>query len=237
MLKKTASPFPLPQLFMTKKKIVIFANGKLKNSKKAKRLASDASFIICADGGALHCFELGIIPDLLIGDFDSIPKKLRKKFEKNQVEIKQYPVHKDSTDLELALVYASRYREKKQLKDKLPVHILGALGGRWDMSLATLLLPVSPQHRHLEITIHSDHERIRLLLPGRHTIFAEPGKRLSLLPISSDVKELTLAGFEYAVKDITLKFGSSRGLSNRVEEESTLIRFSEGQLMMVLEEE
>ncbi len=225
---------------MTPKKIIIFANGIIENSKKAKRIASDAQQIICADGGAVHCAELGIIPDLIIGDFDSIPKKIRKKFAKHKVEIKQYPIHKDYTDLELALQQAAetaaKCEKKEKGKKKAAVHIVAGLGGRWDMSLATLLLPASHQYHDLEIIIHGKEESMQVLAAGRHTISGKRGQRVSFLPLCGDAKGITLAGFEYAAGDITLKFGSSRGVSNTLVEESGLIRIKEGMLMMVRED-
>ncbi|MBM9518578.1 thiamine diphosphokinase [Desulforhopalus vacuolatus] len=222
---------------MTEKKIVIFANGKLKNRARALRIASDADFIICADGGSVHCDNLGIIPDLLVGDLDSTPKKLRKKFEMQHVKIDQHPTHKDNTDLELALHYAVKMREKYKSNrhDKVSVHLLGGLGGRLDMTLATILIPTAWGHRNLDISIHGDHNLVRLFPPGSHTVYGIPGARVSFLPISGDVKDLSLIGFEYSVDHINLRLGSSRCVSNCIEKDSCLVCFTEGTLLMVMD--
>lgn len=219
---------------MPKKKIVIFANGRMKNSEKAHRIAAEADYIICADGGAVHCDRVGFFPDLLVGDFDSIPKKLRRKLEKKQVEIEQHPVHKDCTDLELALHHVTNLKKKKD--KRTTVHILGALGGRWDMSLATVLLPLAADNQQLEIFLHGDKEMLSVFSPGRHTLHGTPGQRVSFLPISGTVEGLSLAGFTYSAKDISLEPGSSRGVSNCLEEKTCLIQFEQGKLLMILEE-
>jgi thiamine pyrophosphokinase len=221
---------------MAEKKIVIFANGKLKNAEKARRISSDADFIICADGGAVHCDNLGIIPDLLVGDLDSTPKKLRKKLQAQHVEIDQHPTHKDSTDLELALRHAVKMREKHKSNRnyKVSVHLLAALGGRLDMTLATILLPAAWGHRNLDIFIHGDHNLVRLFTPGSHTVYGIPGATVSFLPLAGEVKELSLVGFEYSVDEINLRLGSSRCVSNRIERDSCLVSFTEGMLLMVM---
>ncbi|MCK9175440.1 MAG: thiamine diphosphokinase [Desulforhopalus sp.] len=222
---------------MTEKKIVIFANGKLKNRERARHIASDADFIICADGGSVYCDNLGIIPDLLVGDLDSTPKKLRKKFEMQHVEIDQHPTHKDSTDLELALRHAVKMREehKSNRHDKVSVHLIAALGGRLDMTLATILIPAAWAYRNLDIFIHGDHNLVRLLSPGSHTVYGTPGARVSFLPIAGEVKDLSLIGFEYSVDHINLRLGSSRCVSNHIEKDSCLVCFTEGMLLMVMD--
>ena len=80
---------------------VIIGNGDIKDYQYIKSKSIDNDFIICADGGYNHAEKMGIVPDVLIGDFDSaneILKKLRDRIE--------YPKRKDFTDGELAVAYA-----------------------------------------------------------------------------------------------------------------------------------
>ena len=50
---------------------VIIGNGDIKDYQYIKSKINDNDFIICADGGYNHAEKMGIVPDVLIGDFDS----------------------------------------------------------------------------------------------------------------------------------------------------------------------
>ncbi len=118
------------------KRAIIFANGRMESPPPITKSVLPSDLIIAADGGSLHCKTLGIIPNVIIGDFDSIGTKDISPYKEVGVEIVQHPTHKDETDLELALQYAVNHGVTK-------VHIIGALGNRWDMTLSNILLAVN----------------------------------------------------------------------------------------------
>ena len=60
-------------------------------------------WIIAADAGYLHCLNAGITPDLLIGDFDSMPDIPFLKSVPHMPEMERVPVEKDDTDTMLAV--------------------------------------------------------------------------------------------------------------------------------------
>ena len=92
--------------------ILIFANGKMSNLAWMGPYIKDGSTIIAADGGAKHVAKLGIEPDIVIGDFDSITPELREQLASKGSLFISHSEHKDETDLELALLYAvSHYEE------------------------------------------------------------------------------------------------------------------------------
>jgi len=62
--------------------ILIVANGTIKNRNFYKKIIKKASIIIAADGGADNCIKLGISPNYVIGDLDSISNKAKEKFKK-----------------------------------------------------------------------------------------------------------------------------------------------------------
>ena len=153
-----------------------------------------------------------------------------KKLQKKHVEIEQHPVHKNNTDLELALQRATASGSNEE---NTTIHILGGLGGRWDMSLATIFLPLANENTLLEIVIHGDKEVLRVLTPGCHCFRSTPGKQVSFLPLLGKVEKLTLIGFRYSVTDISLEPGSSRGVSNFIEEKNCRVQFLLGRLLMI----
>ena len=106
---------------------VIIGNGDIKDYQYIKSKINDNDFIICADGGYNHAEKMGIVPDVLIGDFDSA-----KNFEKVKDRI-EYPKRKDFTDGELAVAYAvdNGYED---------IVLIAMTGDRFDHSIADILL-------------------------------------------------------------------------------------------------
>ena len=113
-------------------RIVIIANGSVEPKADLAYWAKQADLLIAADGGADHCLAAGIVPDGVIGDLDSISDSVLKILNSQGKIIISYPAEKDFTDLELAM----RYAVDQGGRD----HYLGALGARWDMSVANLML-------------------------------------------------------------------------------------------------
>ena len=208
--------------------VVIFANGELTAADKAASLAEKADLIIAVDGGANHCQALGITPDILLGDLDSIDPDLLCSYEQNNVTIHRYPVDKDKTDLELACDLAIT-------KQATRVTILAALGGRWDMSFANLLLLAAPKYIGVEILLVDQETTIGIChnREERHLTFPA-GTTISLLPLNGDVEGVTLTGFKYPLTDQILKYSSSRGISNIMTESSATIVIKSGVLLWMV---
>ena len=205
--------------------VVVFANGELDVHEKAIDLAKQADLIIAVDGGANHCRTLGITPHILLGDLDSIDPDLLCSYEQNNVTIHRYPVDKDKTDLELALDLAIA-------KQATRITILAALGGRWDMSFANLLLLAAPEYVGVEILLVEQETTIGICHGREEKHLAFPaGTTISLLPLNGDVDGVTLTGFKYSLTDQILKYSSSRGISNIMTESSAKIVIKSGVLL------
>jgi len=82
-------------------KASIIVNGGTKGT-----LLITGDYIIAVDGGANELRRRGIIPNVIIGDMDSISQSTLNYFKDKGVKVVTYPHEKDETDLELALVYA-----------------------------------------------------------------------------------------------------------------------------------
>ncbi len=123
-------------------RIVIFANGELPNLKKARALLRPDDYIICADGGRRHALALGLRPDLIIGDMDSVEKEQLQKLQADDVAIEFFPRDKNETDLELAINHAVELKPEQ-------IIIVAALGGRLDQTLANIALLSDASTRHI----------------------------------------------------------------------------------------
>ena len=98
---------------------------------------ADDRLVIAADGGLLKAAAAGVKPDVVVGDFDSVPAGAVEAAEADGVEVIRYPTSKDESDTELAVREAIR-------RGATDVEIAGALGGqRIDHTLANLLLLAS----------------------------------------------------------------------------------------------
>ncbi|GAB4475977.1 MAG: thiamine diphosphokinase [Anaerolineales bacterium] len=211
-------------------RVVIFANGEFHPSPWASKWLAQAKLCIAADGGLRHCQALNLLPDILIGDFDSLTEEDVHRMEQSDVRVERFPARKDETDLELALRLAVKVGAEEVL-------ILGGLGARWDQTFANLLLPFSQRFCDLQITfVDGDHELHFLNAPPvKHTyIDGKVGDTLSLIPLAGDAHGVTTQGLEYALRGETLYFGQTRGVSNVLIEETAKIEIEQGSLLVVL---
>lgn len=189
-------------------KTLIFLGGDLGAPQQVSRYLHGATTIIAVDHGADHCYRLGLTPDLILGDLDSIAPATLAHYQALGVEIERHPRHKDATDLELALDRVAGERHEQVL-------LLAALGGRWDMSLGNVLTASRPIYGKLRLALIGPDCTLHILHPGRSLLLTGAvGERVSLLPVHGDARGICLEGFEYPLQNATLNTGSSRGISN-----------------------
>ena len=101
------------------KKYVIFLNGEYKYSQEfMDKLVSENAVCFCADGGANFAFKYGKMPEVIIGDLDSIEKKVLEYYKSKNILIKKFPKDKDFTDFELILKEINKFRKIRILLRK-----------------------------------------------------------------------------------------------------------------------
>ncbi len=201
---------------------VIFANGSL--NPPVSILPED--LIIAADGGARHCLALGLVPAVVIGDLDSLTPAELETLGAQGAKIVQFPVRKDFTDLELALQHARRSGADEIL-------ILGALGARWDQTLANVALPAA--FPELAIRLADGNQEFFYLRAGETiTVAGRPGDTLSLIPLGGEAQGITTDQLEYPLRDENLPLGSTRGVSNVLLAEQARYRCALGFLLCVV---
>ncbi len=184
--------------------------------------------IIAADRGLHFCKVAGILPDVILGDFDSVQNAELNYYQENYRErIWKYPARKNATDTELALNLALEYGSKK-------ITILGATGTRLDHVLGNIQLLKRALSQGAVCKLVDSHNCIRLI-DGRLILHKEKqfGDYISLIPFSPMVEGLTLEGFEYPLDHFNLASGNGRGISNRIQDDTAYIAFSKGFLLVV----
>ncbi|KXS50098.1 thiamine diphosphokinase [Halanaerobium congolense] len=183
--------------------------------------------IIAVDGGANNIRELEVLPDLILGDLDSITKQNKDYYSRKNIDLLKYPVEKDQTDSEIAVDYCLEYGINK-------IYLFAALGGRIDQQLANLNLLEYIDEINLEAKIISQKIEIALI-KNNHQFEHKKGYRLSLIPQSKKVEGVTIKGCKYNLKNQDIKRSKSRGISNLIEEEKAEVIIENGVLFYVLE--
>jgi thiamine pyrophosphokinase len=207
---------------------VIFANGRLSHPDVDRGRLRPEDRILAADGGLHNALRLGVNPSVILGDLDSIDPASLPALEASGITLVRHPRRKDETDLELALQYAVQHGAREIL-------VLGALGDRWDQTLANALLLASPRLAATRTWLADGGQLLTVVRGGGSiTLEAPPGTTLSLLPLAGDAQGVRTTGLEYALSGETLKFAATRGLSNTLLGSSATVGLDQGLLLVTL---
>ena len=204
----------------------IVANGELQSNVRLVEIWRTADLRIAADGGAVNARKhLTLAPDVLIGDFDSVDDETRAWCIKAHTESIQHPREKNETDLELAIDLAIA-------RGATDLSILGALGGRFDQSMANAFLLVKPAQAHIAARI-VDIDFDAWIAWELSSISGKIGETVSLIPLTDRVDGIVTKGLRYPLRNETLFLGSPRGVSNELIVENASVSFKSGLLLVV----
>jgi thiamine pyrophosphokinase len=196
--------------------------------KRLAKLAPKAGLVIAADRGAEALLSLGLLPDILVGDMDSVePSRLEAL--PTSVQVLRFSRDKDETDLELALLEAVR-----RAPESAEMLILLALGGRMDHSLANLQLAARPELAGRRLRFLSGDQTLWPIIgPAVLEIDGATGDTVSLLPLGDGVRIAGTRGLQWPLEAAWLAVGPARGISNRMTEERAVIEVAAGFLLCV----
>lgn len=186
--------------------------------------AMPGDMIIGVDGGSQYLSSIGLQPQIIIGDLDSLPVDQLHRFEAQGTKFLRYPREKDDTDFELALSYAIG-----QNCDS--IFVFGALGGRVDHILANLFLPIQFIGKASIRFVHGHEELI--YISGTTIVKGRKGDLLSLIPIAGTVTGVKTIGVKYPLRGEDLLFGKTRGVSNEMVSTEAKISITSGILLGV----
>ncbi|MBI9045616.1 MAG: thiamine diphosphokinase [Anaerolineaceae bacterium] len=210
---------------MEKNKAMIFVNGDLKDISRLRSQITADTYLVAVDGGLRHLKALGLKPDLLVGDMDSVSLQDLAEVKKSGIEIRQYPVEKDETDLELAL-------EVVLVMGFDQIKIAAALGGRLDQTLGNLFLLRRMDLVEKDIRLDDGVEEI-FLIRNQIVVEGKKGDSISLLPLSKAVQGVITKGLKYPINDETLFAEKTRGISNEMLSNTAHITVKSGVLICI----
>jgi len=207
-------------------KALILVNGELNSPGVLRRRIRAETFdlVLGADRGARYAKTLNVTLDAVIGDLDSLPDSARQSI--HNVEFISYPSGKNETDLELALLYAKEKGAER-------IVIIGAMGGRMDMTIGNIMLITNTSFSSCRIEVWHGEQTGWVIKPPGEDISGRPGDTVSLIPLGGNASGITTEGLAYPLKGAELPSGSVRGISNLLEKSSAHIKLSNGLLLAV----
>ena len=189
---------------------------------RARPAAGD--YVIAADGGWLTCCSLHIVPDLLLGDFDSLG------YVPDFDRVERVPVEKDDTDMMLAIKrgLARGHRE---------FHIYGGMGGRrTDHTIANLQALVYLARRGARGWLYGAGEVYTAICAGSITFPARESGILSVFCLGADAQGVAIRGAQYEVADAVLTADFPLGVSNHFVGQDITVSVRQGCLLLGLSE-
>jgi len=214
---------------MSYKKVLVVTGGSISDEFATEWMKEyHAEYTIVADSGMEFMRRIGCMPDMIIGDFDSVKSDTLSFFKEKEGIIweKLNPV-KDDTDTEFAIRQAIVLGASE-------ITVLGATGTRIDHVLGNVALLGIGLQENVVIQLVDAHNRIRMIDSSLCIHKDEQfGCYVSLLAYSPVVKHLTLKGFKYPLEDYNLEQFTSLGVSNEIMEEKAEILFEEGVLLVI----
>lgn len=186
----------------------------------------DGDFVIAADGGYEHLARESVVPDVLVGDFDSIDSL---PFIED-ARIVRYPVEKDETDMYLA------YRIGAQ-NGCDEFYIYGGTGGREDHTFANYCLLLDAINDKNRVYLIGDTRKIFVIKNEKIELDLPKNKTVSVFAFGSDASGVTIKGLKYEAKNITLKASFPLGVSNSTQYDATRAEISvkDGTLLIMVE--
>lgn len=209
---------------------VLICGGQIKDSfalSCIEKIKPDC--IIGVDRGLDFCRRCNIIPQYILGDFDSIDSEVIRFYrEHKEIPIKEYKPEKDATDTRMGVELALELGSDR-------IFMLGATGGRLDHYMGNLQSLLVPAQMGREGWILDEQNAITVLRQGRSISKNEQfGKYVSFFSMGDIVRGITLTGFKYPLKDYNMTNSDGIGVSNELAEDTAFVDFRQGYLLMVM---
>lgn len=202
-----------------KKRAILFANGQVTEREVSIAKKNRFDVVVAADGGIVHAERFGFVPDIVVGDFDSLPPGSRDRFQNTCF------VHRpsqDQCDLEKSLIYC----EKEEITSLI---LLGAAGKRLDHTLGNLSL-LTRYDRRFQLRVLTPEAEL-FIVRDRLELEGMPGQGVSLVPIG-EARLVSTTGLKYPLSEETLAFGKREGTSNEFSSHRCTLSLKSGLLIV-----
>ena len=203
-------------------KCIILANGKPPRKSVITFFQKNGfETLLCADGGADSALRLGLTPDYIIGDLDSISKEAIKKFKKTS-KILPYKRQND-TDVEKCLKFAIKNKFVEAL-------LIGVTGNRLDHTICNLGI-VLKFFSKIKLSLLAENSYLKPYT-GDVRLQTQKSEIISLYGFDKKTK-ITSKGLKYSLKNISLPFGEKDSTSNISTSNSIQLKIRNGIIFII----
>ena len=185
-------------------------------------------FVICIDGGTNYAYDIGINPNLIIGDMDSVNQEILRHYKGLGVSFKEYPRDKDKTDFHLALEELERLGIGE-------ITIYGIIGTRLDHTLSALgVIRKFVREGKLRLAkISLGTKSDGYVFKERLELYGKPGELISLIPLTDQVKGVTTYNLKYPLNNAHIYLEDSLTVSNEIEGSPFYIEIEDGVILVI----
>lgn len=198
------------------KRAILFSNGELTDLRRLKKLLKHSDFLIGVDGGTNQILKLGLKPNLIIGDLDSLTK-----IPKDTKVLKL--ANQNKTDIQKAIEQATKMGYEEVL-------LVGFLGRRLDHMISSLMIVAKSK---LNIKIIEGNQEMQVI-KDKITLKGKPGDLVSLIPLLGDCQKITTEGLKWRLQGRTLKCGKGLGVSNVMLGKTAKVSLKKGCLLVLV---
>jgi len=208
----------------------IFLNGSPDPPGLIRDVAGRADLVVAADGGAGYALEAGVVPDLIVGDLDSLGEGLAREAERRGASLERHPARKDKMDGHLAVLAARRLGASE-------ADLLCATGGRISALFAVPHVLLAAERAGLGSTVVADWGLAFVVEDGSRAVEGDPRDGVSIFPLSGPASGVTLEGFAYPLREALLEPGDTLGFHNELAGREAKVSVRSGALLVIHEEE
>ncbi|NPV70112.1 MAG: thiamine diphosphokinase [Firmicutes bacterium] len=184
--------------------------------------------MVAADGGADLAKEIGLAPNVVVGDMDSLSMEGQRELAEAGCRFITHPVEKDQTDTHLAMQWACGFGFTE-------ISVLMNRSGRLDHVLGIIWAAYGLVEKGVSVRF-VDAQFEAVLVKGPASVDIRGPKKLlvSLLPLCDSADGITLNGMKYSLKGESLRPGETRGISNETMDSEARVEVGKGTLLVMV---
>ncbi len=207
-------------------KALILTGGVWPCDERVVSLAQECDLILCCDGAAKQARRAGIMPDILVGDMDSISLDDRAYVLEHGASEVCLPREKDKTDMQAACDIAIEQAARD-------VVIVGGLGGRFDHSMGNIQCLWMLHNEGIDARVVSGGEEAQIVASSLQ-LGCHNGRTFSLIPLLPKTVVLAMTGVKYPLKCTALHLGRTLGISNVVISKQARLTLQSGLALLIV---